>query len=70
MSWVDGIDDAPAWVAGIAASKLADFAREGKAADAAVLRDYGGTKKAALLAAMVFTAQARVRDDVAEGRPS
>jgi hypothetical protein len=35
-----------------------------------VLRDYGGTKKAALLAAMVFTAQARVRDDVAEGRPS
>jgi len=30
-------------------------------ADAAVLRDYGGTKKAALLAAMVFTAQARAR---------
>jgi len=53
-------------VAGIAASKLADFAGEAEAADAAVLRDCGGTKKAALLAAMVFTAQARARDDVAE----
>ena len=66
LRWVDGIGDAPAWVAGIAASKLADFAGEAEVADAAVLRDYGGTKKAALLAAMVFTAQARARDDVAE----
>ena len=66
LRWVDGIGDAPAWVAGITASKLADFAGEAEAADAAVLRDYGGTKKAALLAAMVFTAQARARDDVAE----
>jgi cell division septum initiation protein DivIVA len=47
-------------------SKLADFAGEAEAADAAVLRDYGGAKKAALLAAMVFTSQARARDDVAE----
>jgi cell division septum initiation protein DivIVA len=31
-----------------------------------VLRDYGSTKKAALLAAMVFTARTRARDDVAE----
>lgn len=55
LRWVDGIGDAPAWVAGIAASKLADFAGEAEAADAAVL-----------LAAMLFTAQARARDDVAE----
>jgi hypothetical protein len=47
-------------------SKLADFAGEAEAADAAVLRDYGGAKKAALLAAMVFTSQARARDDVSE----
>jgi hypothetical protein len=53
-------------VAGVAASKLGDFVGEAEVADAAVLRDYGGTKKAALLAAMVFTAQARARDDVAE----
>jgi hypothetical protein len=66
LLWVDGIGDAPAWVAGIAASKLADFAGEAEAADAAVLRDYGGTKKAALLAAMVFTARTKARDDVAE----
>jgi len=53
-------------VAGVAASKLADFAGEAEVADAAVLRDYGSTKKAALLAAMVFTARTRARDDVAE----
>ena len=48
------------------ASKLADFAGEADAADAAVMRDYGEAKKIALLAALVSAAQGKARDDVAE----
>lgn len=48
------------------ASKLADFAGEADAADAAVMRDYGEAKKIALLTALVSAAQGKTRDDVAE----
>jgi hypothetical protein len=66
LRWADDLGDAAGWVEGVAASKLADFAGEADAADAAVMRDYGGAKKVALLAALVSTAQGKARDDVAE----
>lgn len=47
-------------------SKIADFAGEATSADAAVMGDYTPAKRIALLAAVVFTAQVRARDDVAE----
>ena len=50
----------------MAPSKIADFAGEAAAADAAVMGDYGPAKRIALVAALVFTAQARARDDTAE----
>jgi Tn3 transposase DDE domain len=66
LRWVDSLGDAPGWVAGIAASKLADFAGEAEAGDAAVMGDYGDDKQVALLAALVHTARTKARDDVAE----
>jgi Domain of unknown function (DUF4158) len=59
LRWADDLGDAAGWVEGVAASKLADFAGEADAADAAVMRDYGEAKKIALLAALVSAAQAR-----------
>ncbi len=66
LRWVDGFGDARVWWEGVAPSKIADFAGEASAGDAAVLGDYAEVKKIALLAALVFAAQARARDDVAE----
>jgi hypothetical protein len=66
LRWVDELGDARTWWAGVAPSKIADFAGEAASADAAVLGDYAPDKRAALLAAMVFAAQAKARDDVAE----
>lgn len=66
LRWVDSLGDAAGWVEGVAASKLADFAGEAGAADAAVMRDYGAAKRTALLAALVSAAQGKARDDVAE----
>ena len=47
-------------------SKITDFAGEAASADAAVMGYYTPAKRVALLAALVFTAQARARDDTAE----
>jgi hypothetical protein len=66
LHWIDSLGDAAAWVEGIAATKLTDFAGEAEVADAAVLRDYGDAKRIAALAALVHAAQAKARDDVAE----
>lgn len=44
LRWVDSLGDAPGWVAGIAASKLADFTGEAEAADVGVMGDYGPDK--------------------------
>jgi hypothetical protein len=66
LRWADDLGDAAGWVEGVPASKLADFAGEADAADAAVMRDYGEAKKIALLAALVSAAQGKARDDVAE----
>ena len=64
--WADGLGDARAWWDGVPPSKTADFAGEAASADAAVMGDYTRAKRVALLAALVFTAQARARDDTAE----
>ena len=64
--WIDGLGDARSWWQGVAPSKIADFAGEAAAADAAVLRDYSRTKRIALLAALIFTAQSKTRDETAE----
>jgi hypothetical protein len=64
--WVDELGDARVWWQGVPPSKIADFAGEAGAADAAVMSYYTPTKRVALLAALVFTAQAKARDDTAE----
>ena len=66
MRWVDSLGDAAGWVEGIAESKIADFAGEAAAADAAVMRDVCQPKRTALLACLVHVAQTRARDELVE----
>lgn len=66
LAAVDGLGDACRWVEGVAESKVADFAAEAAAQDAASLGDYDPVKQVVLLACLVYTAQARARDDLAE----
>jgi hypothetical protein len=66
LRWVDSRGDAAGWVEGIAESKVADFAGEAAAADAAVMRDVSQPKRTALLACLVHVAQARARDELVE----
>ncbi|HEX8345213.1 MAG TPA: DUF4158 domain-containing protein, partial [Actinoplanes sp.] len=66
VEWVDSLGDAAAWVQGIAATKLTDFAGEAEVGDAGVLGDYGDAKRIAVLAALLHSAQAKARDDVVE----
>ncbi|MFF6851766.1 DUF4158 domain-containing protein [Streptomyces antimycoticus] len=66
LQWVDGLGDTDAWLEGIAPGKIADFAVEAGALDAAELRDYETGKLIALLACLVHAARRRARDDLAE----
>jgi TnpA family transposase len=66
LRWVDSLGDTGVWLEGIAESKIADFAGEAMAADAAVMRDVAPLKRTALLACMVHVARTRARDDLAE----
>ena len=66
LRWVDSLGDSGAWLEGIAESKIADFAGEAMAADAAVMRDVAPLKRLALLACVVHVARTRARDDLAE----
>jgi hypothetical protein len=66
LRWVDSLGDTGAWLEGMAESKIADFAGEAAAADAAVMRDVAPLKRTALLACMVHVARTRARDDLAE----
>ncbi|MEV8061815.1 Tn3 family transposase [Streptomyces antimycoticus] len=63
---MDGLGDTDAWLEGIAPGKIADFAAEAGALDAAELRDYETGKLIALLACLVHAARRRARDDLAE----
>ena len=58
--------DTDAWLEGIAEAKIADFAGEAMAADAAVMRNVAPLRRLALLACMVHVARTRARDDLAE----
>ncbi|MGH3791809.1 MAG: DUF4158 domain-containing protein, partial [Pseudonocardiaceae bacterium] len=64
LEWVEGLGDTDAWMEGIAASKVSDFAGEARAADAAVLGDYGRVKRIALIACLAHRARQRARDDL------
>jgi len=64
--WVDELGEARAWWQGVPPSKITGFAGEAASADAAVMGCCTPAKRVALLAALVFTAQARARDDTAE----
>ncbi len=66
LRWVDSLGDSGAWLEGIAEAKIADFAGEAMAADAAVMRNVAPLKRMALLACMVHVARTRARDDLAE----
>ena len=66
LRWADSLGDARGWVEGIAESKIADFAGEAAAADAAVMGDVAQPKRTALVACLVHVAQTRARDELAE----
>jgi hypothetical protein len=66
LRWVDSLGDSGVWLEGIAESKIADFAGEAMAANAAVMRNVAPLKRLALLACMVHVARTRARDDLAE----
>jgi hypothetical protein len=66
LRWVDSLGDSGAWLEGIAEAKIADFAGEAMAADAAVMRNVAPLKRMALLACVVHVARTRARDDLAE----
>jgi TnpA family transposase len=66
LRWVDSLGDSGAWLEGIAESKIADFAGEAMAADAAVMRNVAPLKRMALVACVVHVARTRARDDLAE----
>jgi TnpA family transposase len=66
LLWVDSLGDAWRWTEGIAESKVADFAGEAAAADAAVIRDVSQPKRTALIACLIRVAQTRARDELAE----
>jgi len=50
LGWVDSLGDTGTWLAGVAETKIADFAGEAAAADAAVMGDVALLKRTALLA--------------------
>jgi hypothetical protein len=56
--WVDELGEARAWWQGVPPSKITGFAGEAASADAAVMGCCTPAKRVALLAALVFTAQA------------
>ena len=66
LQWVDSLGDTGVWLEGIAESKIADFAGEAMAADAAVMHDVAPLKRIAPLACMIHVARTRARDDLAE----
>ena len=55
----EDLGDARAWWQGVAPSKIADFAGEAAAADAAVMSDYSPAKRIALVAALVLLRRPR-----------
>ncbi|MBV9022218.1 MAG: DUF4158 domain-containing protein [Streptomycetaceae bacterium] len=65
LEWVDGLGETGKWLQGVASSKVADFAGEAEAQDAATLKDYTEDKRVALIACLAAKARMRARDDLA-----
>ena len=63
---VEELGDTTAWIEGISPSKIAEFAGEAAAQDAAAMGDDEPTKRLALVAFLVHTARMQARDDLAE----
>jgi TnpA family transposase len=66
LRWVASLGGSAGWLEGIAESKIADFAGEAQAADAAVMRDVSQPKRTALLACLIHVAQTRARDELGD----
>ncbi|MFJ2034280.1 Tn3 family transposase [Streptosporangium sp. NPDC087985] len=65
LAWLDGIGGATgSWLAGIPTAKVAHFAAEARALDAAEMRDFGEVKRIVLEACLVHQARVRARDDL------
>jgi len=65
LEWVDGLGDTWKWLEQVASTKVADFAGEAEAQDAATLKDYTDDKRVALTACLAAKARMRARDDLA-----
>jgi TnpA family transposase len=65
LAWADSLGATEAWLAGVPPAKVAHFAAEARALDAAELRDVGDGKRLALVACLLHTARARGRDELA-----
>jgi len=65
LVFVDGYGDTETWLDGVAPAKVASFAGEADAADAAVMGDYERTKRIVLIACLLHKARMRARDDMA-----
>ncbi|MEW9554974.1 DUF4158 domain-containing protein [Nonomuraea sp. NPDC050783] len=65
LAWLDGMAGASdAWLKGVPAFKIAHFAAEARALDAAEMRDYGEVKRIVLEACLLHQARVRARDDL------
>ncbi|WP_371773114.1 hypothetical protein [Streptomyces sp. NBC_01438] len=64
LTWVDGLGETAKWLEGVASGKVADFAGEAEAQDAATLKDYTPNRRVALIACLAAKARKRARDDL------
>jgi hypothetical protein len=65
LEWVDKLGESGKWLQGVASGKVADFAGEAEAQDAATLKDYTADRRVALIACLAAKARMRARDDLA-----
>ncbi|MEV0046908.1 Tn3 family transposase [Nocardia rhamnosiphila] len=66
LDQIDTLGDTTAWLEGFAPGKVADFAGEAAAQDAAAMGDYSPLKRVVLVACLVHSARMQARDDLAE----
>ncbi|MEV6684539.1 hypothetical protein AB0N28_04250 [Streptomyces sp. NPDC051130] len=64
LAWVDGLGESGKWLESVASRKVADFAGEAEAQDAATLKDYTARRRVALIACLAAKARTRARDDL------
>ncbi|MEU0632244.1 Tn3 family transposase, partial [Streptomyces sp. NPDC005989] len=64
LTWVDGLGETGKWLESVASGKVADFAGEAEAQDAATLKDYTARRRVALIVCLAAKARMRARDDL------